>query len=139
METNNKLIAEFDGWSYIPNAKYKNDLYEAGDKEGSWETTDIFVLNPSKEFLKRKKFGIFAEEDYYDDKKPYDNCKWFLNYDKDWNLLIGVANKIGKIIKNNKAFDKWYLFQDYCLTDLDIKEVYKNIIQFIKWYNNEKS
>lgn len=139
--TGNKLIAEFDGWTYIPDAKYKNDLYEAGDRAGDWETTDIFVLNPSKEFLKQKKFGSFADEDYYDNEKPYDDYKWFLNYNEDWNLLIGVIDKIYSLdiysVYVNTTSGQFE--NSININTRFIKSTYEAVIEFIKWYNNEKS
>jgi hypothetical protein len=151
----NKLIAEFDGWIYIPDGKYENDLYEAGDKAGGWETTDIYVKNPSEEFLKQKKFGSFADEDYYNDKKPYDNYKWSLNYNTDWNLLMGVVEKIENLFNGNmiieiegdncrlstncnSVLDKNY-FELYSTLNTKIESTYEAVIKFIKWYNNEKS
>ena len=90
----NKLIAEFMGWKYIPNAKYENDLYEAGDKQGEWKTSSIYVKNPSLDFLKEKKFGSFASEDYYNDKIPYDDFAWNLSYNTSWNLIMPVVEKM---------------------------------------------
>lgn len=143
MKENNKLIAEFDGWTYIVCAKSENDLYEAGDKQGGWETHDIFVLNPSKEFLKQKKFGGFAPKDYYNDEKPYDDWNYSLPYHKDWNLLIGVLKKIREI-SNTKftidEYDKMKSITKYLNPyDYEINFIYGKVVEFIKWYNNEKS
>jgi len=72
VEEDNKLIAEFMGLEYFAKAKYKNDLYEAGDQAGEWEEFDIYVLNPTEEFKKKLIFGTFADEDHYNNVMPYD-------------------------------------------------------------------
>lgn len=54
-----------------------------------------------------------------------------------WDWLIPVLNKIG-IITNDNYYEKQHLFQDYYLPELDIKEVYSNVIEFIEWYNENK-
>jgi len=95
----NKLIAEFMGLTYFPNAKYKNDLYEMGDMQGNWEETDIYVLNPTKEFKEKLIFGGFADEDHYGDKKPYDNYYWGVKYDTSWDWLMPVVDKIHSPMK----------------------------------------
>ncbi len=161
----NNLIAKFDGWTYIPDAKYENDLYENGDKAGCWETTDIYVKNPSKEFLKQKKFGSFASEDYYDDKEPYSDYRWSLNYDKDWNLLMPIVEKIEKLghdcvmgfnnycgfrhknLKNDKGntltFESTHVVIEpnkiyTWQASSKIEGIYIAVIKFIKWYNENK-
>ena len=111
MKDNNRLIAEFMGYEFT-------------------ETPTYGILSGNK-FIKAPK----------DDNKPPFNVSYGWNspkYDKDWNLLIGVLHKIS-IITNDNYYEKQYLFQDYYLPDLNIEEVYENIIEFIEWYNNEKS
>lgn len=58
-------------------------------------------------------------------------------YHKSWDWLMPVLNKIG-IITNDNYYEKQHLFQDYYLPELDIKEVYSNVIEFIEWYNENK-
>ena len=152
---NNKLIAEFMGLVHIKNAKYKTDLYEAGDNAGEWETTNIFVKNPSAKFLDKKIFGVFTAEDYYNDEVPYEDYHWNVNYDSSWDWLMPVVEKIEKIgvsteihyfagtKKQSFGYNCTFLgyksdisiFETSNQHDSKIEAVYKTVIEFIKFYN----
>jgi len=147
VEENNKLIAEFMDLEYFPKAKYKSDLYEAGDQAGEWKETDIYVLNPTKEFNERLIFGCYADEDYYDDKKPYDEYYWSVSYSSSWDWLIPVIEKIeslGYFCMINKWSSVYTGSQSdrINITTVEgkskIENTHKAVTIFIKWYNKEK-
>ncbi len=68
-------------------------------------------------------------------------------YNKDWNDLIPVINKVRcKILEiidsgniNNEVMEMDLLINS-CMNDriLKIESTYKTILQFIKWYNENK-
>ena len=146
--TGNKLIAEFMGLTYVTNAKYKNDLYEAGDCAGEWETTDAWILNPSKKFLSKRIFGIFADEDYYNDEKPYDKYYWNVRYDSSWDWLMPVVEKIESlgyyfqintkmcsVAHDNKGNNDSYLIKAQFGDATKLEKAYSCAIEAIKFIN----
>ena len=116
METNNKLIAEFMGYEFT-------------------ETPTCGILIGNK----------FTRLPKKDNKPPFEvQYGWnYPNYHKDWNLLIGVLKKIREI-SNTKLtiddYDKMKSITKYLNPyDYEIDFIYEKVIEFIKWYNNEKS
>ena len=65
-----------------------------------------------------------------------------LKYHKNWNLLMPVVEKLNTLIYDS---DKsiYILEQKDCFWDLkitsDINIVYKAVVEFIKWYNENKT
>jgi len=70
------------------------------------------------------------------DGKHYQN----LIYHKDWNWLMPILNRIGKILFENKDIcrERAIYFQDWNLIDLNIEEIWETCVDFIKWYNQNK-
>jgi hypothetical protein len=61
-----------------------------------------------------------------------------LPYDTDWNWLMEVVHKCLEIC-HNEMFNEWEnSFADKFLA-CDIKVIYKESLEFIKWYNNLKN
>lgn len=57
-------------------------------------------------------------------------------YHKDWGWLMEVLNKL-TILKEFQDYEFKSLFWD-TLRQLDIKEVYIQVVLFIKWYNEHR-
>ncbi|MGO1820268.1 MAG: hypothetical protein ACTH0S_11365 [Senegalia sp. (in: firmicutes)] len=114
----NKLIAEFMGYKYIP---YDPD---SKFKAGWWKKGII-----KEEQIREPSFRKIGKTKFLCRRHPE------LRYYNSWDWLIPVLNKIGKVLKNNGDSTKVYLFQDYYLPELNIKEVWENCITFIEWYN----
>ena len=152
-----KIVAKFMGLIYIPKAKYKNDLYVMGDLAGEWETTDIYVLNPSDEFLDKLIFGAFADEDHYDEIKPYDEYDWSRDDANKWGQLMPVVEKIEITYLDEQLYtNQVIIFANTCSIDpsnwaspdphqlvktyaeTKLEATYKAVVEFIKWYGKNK-
>tara|TARA_R110000796_G_scaffold236214_1_gene355491 strand:- start:73151 stop:73519 length:369 start_codon:yes stop_codon:yes gene_type:complete len=117
METteSNKLIAEFMSWK---------------NPEGTVYITDHFQSYMAV------------------DSNMYDTCRYRIvefKFQTSWDWLMPVVEKIGIIIgKNNfEDFEDW---EDYYITwnevsllYFNIEIWYKNVVEFIEWYNEQKT
>jgi hypothetical protein len=113
MENNNILIAEFMGINHLDDDKYINNLKEM------------------------KAEGLYFEQGYMTSE---------LKFDTDWNWLMPVIRKIEELgndvlITTNYiqiSFDEGEQF--IVIDDLNIKidSVYNAVVEFIKWYNENK-
>jgi len=56
-----------------------------------------------------------------------------LQYDTSWDWLMPVVAKITNTTPMNQS---WYDIK-YRLLDADIDAVYKRVVEFIKWYNEQ--
>ena len=57
-----------------------------------------------------------------------------LEFESQWNWIMPVVNKIDQTIKNTKWIRGAWTIQDLPITT-SIDEVYKYVIDFIKYYN----
>mgnify|MGYP000518905893 CR=1 FL=1 len=128
METNNKLIAEFAGYK-LENKKYQYQHFHSSN-ESCWEWDEgVIVTLDGHEVSGADNEPIFDFDE--------------LPFEEDWNLLIGVLKKIREI-SNVKLtiddYDKMKSITKYLNPyDYEIDFIYEKVIEFIKWYNNEKS
>ncbi len=104
----NKLIAMFMG--AIPNGKHP----------------DVYGLLKTKE-----------------NTKPYQVCWVSLRYDTSWDWLMPVVKRINKLEPKQgfpKESDGWIAFygMEPFLLEANREGVHRNIIEFIKWYNEQK-
>ena len=67
-----------------------------------------------------------------------ENLNKFLgfNYDNDWNCLMEVVEKILSISLELDSMEMYYNITDSIPR---IDHAYKDVIDFIKWYNEQKS
>ena len=76
--------------------------------------------------------NINAVEVYLKNRKPIIN----FHYHSDWNWLMEVVNKI-TTLNEFQEYEFNSLFWDiFC--QLNIKEVYTQVVLFIEWYNQNK-
>jgi len=78
-----------------------------------------------------------------------DEYNWFSlpEYDKDWNSLIRAINKIRGISTKNwtvKKINQYLKLKGHIFQDLtkqggavDVAEVQKAVVEFIKWHNQQ--
>ena len=67
-----------------------------------------------------------------------------LKYHKSWDWLMPVVEKITLILKNPKKeyetqWRKLYDYQSYSFFEGNIMSVYGGVVEFINWYNKQKS
>ena len=133
MEENNKIIAEFMGWSTHP---------KHGDK---------YLINKSKD---RVNLPWYSECNWEASLREF-------NYHSDWNILMPVVEKIENIkikdysistdITDDKTFINVWHYGDggkwsILISNLNeeykdfnkIQRTYKAIIEFINFYNKQK-
>ena len=81
--------------------------------------------------------GTLCELDQ-EDGSPwyYDPIAW-LDYEKNWSLLMPVVGKINKWHQTSmcKKMDFYLLQQSICSS---IEMVWEAVIEFIKWHNDQK-
>jgi hypothetical protein len=124
---NNKLIAEFMGY------KINEDLnFSIPTTEPFWNGSNI------------------GEWGYHDKKDNYSIGEWNLCYNKSWDWLMPVVEKIENThhyqdfiiggsrveIKSFSAFDD--CFEKLIDEESKMEAVYVAIVEFIKWYNENK-
>jgi hypothetical protein len=64
-----------------------------------------------------------------------DGCLIYnFNYDKDWNQLMPVVEKISK---HEWASQRSLALQDLPIMGTSISEVYSKVVEAIKWYNQQ--
>ena len=124
---NNKLIAEFMGYKY-----YKKVLLDWSDCGGIYEWTDVFSKIPilTNDYLE-------DEQRYFQNGFPgkdYAKIIYNPNYDGDWNQLMPVIEKILLIATELNDLEKFSIITDQVPY---INEVYKAVVEFIKWYNGK--
>lgn len=134
----NKLIAEFMGFEYNEIDYIKKDMIKYG-------SSSIYTKEESYKYHIPTVFNGFINSydgymDFSENSKK-ENCYNYyvknMGFHESYDWLMPVLNKIG-IITNDYYYEKQHLFQDYYLPELDIKEVYYNVIEFIEWYNENK-
>ncbi len=105
----NKLIAMFMG--AIPNGKHP----------------DVYGLLKTKE-----------------NTKPYQVCWVSLRYDGSWDWLMPVLKKLSGICQDEdnvwRLSPGWTAHKNilHYLTEYDIEAVHMHVVEFIKWYNEQK-
>lgn len=140
----NELIAEFMGYESFQNVKFSlNEPY--GGWVGWENVKKVWVLNPTKSF-KEHLVLYHPEQIGLDcDTKLYDNyyINTSLSYHKFWSWLIPVVQKIltlklKEIVPSDLgisyARNKHYLSVNNLL---DINVLFKNVVEFIEWYNKK--
>ncbi|MFO7969752.1 MAG: hypothetical protein R6U15_06585 [Candidatus Izemoplasmatales bacterium] len=115
----NKLIAQFMGYEYIP---YEKDKTQS---PGWWHKNSPNIIKGKMPSAEKLNFNYFLCRRHPE-----------LRYYNSWDWLIPVLIEIGKVIEKEKLYSDFYLFQDYTLTDLEIREIWENVVTFIKKYNN---
>lgn len=115
MKTDNELIAVFMGGSF----EKREIITYGGKRNGKWTFPD----------------GLWCYDDH-------------LNYNTSWNMLMPVVEKIEALYVNQvDQFNKTMSKQREADTEFSmvmmlnitasIDQVYKNCVEFIKWYNSQ--
>lgn len=115
-KTDNELIAEFMG------VKEQQGFYDSYNRDEPYWFTANEVLRTDSRSLPDLSFDDFIE------------CS---KYDRSWEWIMPVVAKITPIAKE-MGQQAWFDAQ-YALIDADIKGVNKRALNFIKWYNQQKS
>jgi len=62
-----------------------------------------------------------------------------MKFHQSWDWLMPVVEKIMNMIKPEKETDGWYAYyaieNNLCLVDIEL--TYRQVNEFIKWYNNK--
>ena len=142
--TGNKLIAEFMGFEYIPYVK------------GQTQSPGWWHKNSSNIIKGKMSSATKLSKDYFLRRR---HCE--LRYYNEWNWIMPVVEKIESIKDKHHGYFGVYINSNSCTiqgtnlrTDIKqdppiyysnfvledkLKSTYKAVIEFIKWYNNEKS
>tara|TARA_R110000823_G_scaffold214021_1_gene343831 strand:- start:40433 stop:40831 length:399 start_codon:yes stop_codon:yes gene_type:complete len=121
METteSNKLIAEFMGLIPVDN---NDSLYW-------YQVKDEFYIN--KDFNYKNKVQYTTSD--------------MLPYHLSWDWLMPVVKKIISIINGSdfESYNDWedyyVVFNEVSFLELTLKDLYENVVEFIKWYNKQKT
>lgn len=92
------------------------------------------------------KEGIFSENleifKFYRDIKIIDSFDIYnikLEYHNSWDWLMPVVQKCLKINEENlDEWEKYYENIDDSFYQINITQTYKEVLNFIKWYNKQK-
>ena len=115
----NKLIADFMEWKPIACNSPKDNYY----------IPDGFELIIEEETTHESNWGWFLIQQ--------DECSIKdMKFNTSWDWIMPVIYKI-KWIEN--LDDEIYSEIDDALSNVLIEQVFEEVIEFIKWYNNEKS
>lgn len=141
----NKLIAEFMGFKYYPHN-------EGSGKDPGWKShpdaSSMNKLNSTHNLFANGVSWTLPNGDIF---KTYGNeqewkylCRNHknLDYDTNWNWLMGVVEKIGEIINQADPI----LLEQLDISNLELinsgtsifcgrGEVFRRVVEFIKWYN----
>lgn len=140
----NKLIAQFMGYEYIPYVKGQTQ------SPGWWHKKSPNIIKgkmPSATKLSK---------DYFLCRRHHE-----LRYCNEWNWLMSVVEKIESIKDKHHGYFGVYINSNSCtiqgtnlrtnikqeppiyynnfVLENKLKSTYIAVIEFIKWYNNEKS
>ena len=133
MEENNKIIAEFMGWSTHPKHGDKYLINKSKDRvnlpwysECNWEASlrefnyhsDWNILMPVIEKIENTKIKDYSISTDITDDKTFINV-WHYGNGGKWSILISNYNE------EYKDFNK-------------IQRTYKAVIEFINFYNKQK-
>jgi hypothetical protein len=132
----NELIGNFMGFKYsIEEPDYKMRVPHFNiNYNGNWIPNTM---------VSRRDFSEWA--DTYQDEKGngYELSFDTLEFNTSWDWLMPCIKKIRSIHNeefNINEYDEATAIIKYINPyDYDIDFVFKNVIEFIKWYNNEKS
>jgi hypothetical protein len=150
----NKLIATFLDYKFGYYETF-SDISSGDDLNYSWKKEIIPITYkeqlPSDKGLEYRydRHDRWKYQKYYDEYNS--ELNYNLNYEKDWNLLMGIIDKIESLefvtdIQIQKTLSP--INTCACLicnknleiieeSNIKIETVYKAIIRFIKWYNNQ--
>ena len=133
MEENNRLIAEFMGWSTHPKHGDKYLINKSKDRvnlpwysECNWEASlrefnyhsDWNILMPVVEKIENIKIKDYSISTDITDDKTFINV-WHYGYGGKWSILISNLNE------EYKDFNK-------------MQRTYKAVVKFINFYNKQK-
>jgi hypothetical protein len=149
-EEYNKLCAEFMGWEYFTKSK-SADTWPDGCPTGDYTTFDIWIKNPTEkyreilchngwEYLGDKYNDEISQSDLFED------YKYSLKYDTDWNWIMEVVEKIERLGYTDVFdIDKTHVFIRYGnhlifkpITTTKKEAVIQAIWEFLNWYNENK-
>jgi hypothetical protein len=143
-----KLIAEFMGFKYYP-------FNEGSGKDPGWKShPDATSMNKHNNahnlFAGNVSWTLPNGETHItkgNGEKWVYLCRHHkgLNYDTDWNWLMGVVNKIGEMINQaDEIFHEQLQNSNLLLLNGSTSifcsrgEMFKRVVEFIKWYNKIK-
>ena len=80
--------------------------------------------------------GVYVKDEMTLSSNPY--AKSLFSYHTDWNLLMPVVVKIQNIKTiNTNGYEVWRFKLHAALCEADIKTLYKAVVEFIEWYNQQ--
>jgi hypothetical protein len=147
---NNKLIAEFMGLSTIENFILDNSILQEKDiklNQYYYDTVSKIVFKCEKTAFP---LVIVQKNNYH--CANINNCKEViseLKYHSDWNELMAVISKIADETEyelvSGYDYSYWNKYGENPFEDAEegfggyykIENIYKAVVEFIKWYNNK--
>jgi hypothetical protein len=128
IQENNRIIAEFIGWTYIKPKKKDFGWWSPVNKEGF-----DFAQTIKHPYLKVDHMNsrIFA-----------------VSFDNSWDWLMPVIAKCTKSFEHHQYDSEEYEYiteeifhPDYCLSEFmnnNIMAIFERVVMYIKWYNAHK-
>jgi len=108
-EEYDRLCAEFMGWEYFPESKSGN-TWPDGCHDGSYTSFSMWIKNPTEKYRE-----ILCHDGYeyldgeynseIEQSDLFEDYKYQLKYDSDWNEIMEVVDKIESITLT-KYFNK---------------------------------
>lgn len=124
---NNKLIAEFMGDSF-PLRIAPIFIFEY-DSEGHWSDKKIIGFDEAV---------TEAQKDINENTGSQEWDFTDLSYDKSWHSLMPVVEECLSKVGDSVDAEKYYTEIHDSLWSINIDETYKSVVNFIKWYNENK-
>ena len=131
METTegNKLIAEFMGQT-----ETDNDLVFNSNINGT-TSNSVFSGWVKKEQEYTRGVPLFVVKN---NRTQIDYMRKNLKYHSSWDWLMPVVEKCLTISVESEEYEIHYAFIHNALWSINIKSVFDEVVEFIKWYNDQK-
>lgn len=119
MKTDNELIAEFIGWTIIDETEHDPEFYESPN--------------------------VLCNYEYFEGTRFHKHDELFFNTSWDW--LMPVVERLEAQNGASAEIRQAYCYIVHHLTKTEfnfhagskLEAVYKAVVEFIKWYNEQKS
>lgn len=148
-EESNELIAAFMGFpikTEVVEHEYGYDFRDSYETKIIYSNIDPILVEKNEMFLTKV---VDTHENYFDSDEQKENFDYlvYLNYDNSWDSLMSVVEKIEECFDGNVVvviqdetcqISYSNKYQKYAVFETKLESVYNSIIEFIKWYNEQK-
>lgn len=144
IDKSNSIIAKFMNWNHYPKVRIANHNVYGGFDD--WDNMhDVWVLNPTKEFRTHLIMSNPEQVGLDIDFELYEDYQYQLQYNKSWDWLMPVVEKINNIddifisIHHNKTIIiNTKLNEPIFISEKNnsmIGNTYLSVVKFINMYN----